>query len=124
MAMDENVCMISSLIMKVGSTIMIQGRSVKVKFGWQAMILAQPKFAENVVLTNTCFAIFLMKSDFSTIILLANSKTVPTKCYANEHLSNVLKQVGKDQRLKSLIIHHDNPLVHRAAQTQMLNTLS
>ena len=70
------------------------------------------------------FAIFLMKSDFSTIILLANSKTVTAKCYANEHLSNVLKQVEKDRRLKSLIIHHDNPSVHRASQTQMLNTLS
>jgi hypothetical protein len=42
------------------------------------------------------FAIFLMKSDFSTIILLANSKTVTARCYANEHLSNVLKQVEKD----------------------------
>jgi hypothetical protein len=35
-----------------------------------------------------------------------------------------LKQVEKDWRLKSLISHHDNPSVNRAAQTQMLNTLS
>jgi hypothetical protein len=40
--------------------------------------------------------IFLMKYDFSTIILLANSKTITAKCYANEHLSDVLKQVEKD----------------------------
>jgi len=69
------------------------------------------------------FAISLVKSGFSTIILLANSKTVTAKCYANEHLLDVLKQVEKDRRLNSLIIHHDNPSVHKAAQTQMFNTL-
>ena len=28
------------------------------------------------------------------------------------------KQVEKDQHLKSVIIHHDSPSVHRAAQTE------
>jgi hypothetical protein len=70
------------------------------------------------------FAIFLMKSDLNTIIPLENGRTVTAKCFANERLSNVLKQVEKDRRFKSPIIHHDNPSVYRAAQIQMLNTLS
>jgi transposase len=50
----RNVFMILLLVTKAGFTIMIQKRSVKVKFGLQAMILVQPKFVDNVLLANTC----------------------------------------------------------------------
>ncbi len=93
--------------------------------GWVASNDPRPtKVRRKRCVDKHMFAIFLMKSDFNSIIFLANSKTVAAKCYANEHISNVLKQVEKDRHLKSLIIHHDGPSVHRAAQTQMFNTLS
>ncbi len=57
------------------------------------------------------FAIFFMKSSFNTIIPLENGNTVTVKCYINECLSNVLKQVEKHRRL------HDNTSAHKATQT-------
>jgi hypothetical protein len=48
-----------SLAMKAGFSIMIQRRSVKVKFGLQAMILFLPKFVGNVLLANTGLQSFL-----------------------------------------------------------------
>ncbi len=44
----------SKRVYDTGFTIMIQKRSVKVKFGLQAMILVQSKFVDNVLLANTC----------------------------------------------------------------------
>ncbi|CAF1230540.1 unnamed protein product [Rotaria sp. Silwood1] len=41
------------------------------------------------------FAIFFMKSSFNTIISLENGTTVTAKWYANECLTQVLKQVEK-----------------------------
>ena len=47
------------------------------------------------------FAIFFMKFGVNTIIPLENGKTVTAKWYAEEYLSNVLKQVEKHRRLKA-----------------------
>ena len=49
---DQNVCMTLSLVMKVGFTITIWRRSVKVKFELQEITRSQPKFVDNVLFTN------------------------------------------------------------------------
>ena len=58
-----------------------------------------------------------MKLGFNTIISLENGKTVTTKCYTEECLSNVLKQVEKHRHLKDRLMHHNNASSHKATQT-------
>ena len=51
------------------------------------------------------FAVFFMKYNFNTIILLENGKIVTAKWYIDECLLNVLKQMERYRRLNDLIIH-------------------
>ena len=59
----------------------------------------------------------LHESCFNAIIPIANGKTATAKCYAEEYLSNVLKQSENCRHLNDLIIHHDNASPHKATQT-------
>ena len=119
MGADQNVSMTLSLVMKTGFTITIRRRSVKVKFGLQEIIHSKPKFVDNVQrsIGKHMFAIFFLKFGFNTVISLENGKTVASKWYTEECLSNGLKQVEKHRRLHDLIMHHDNASSHKTTQT-------
>ena len=61
---DQNMSMTLSLVMKVGFTITIRRRSVKVKFRLQETIHSQQKFVDNVLSATHMFAIVFVKSGF------------------------------------------------------------
>ena len=58
MEADQNVSMTLSMVIKVGFTITIRRRSVKVKFRLQEIIHFQAKFVDNLLSATDIFAIF------------------------------------------------------------------
>ncbi|CAF3671117.1 unnamed protein product [Rotaria socialis] len=117
MAASQNVCVVLSLVMKIGSTIYDPKMKCQSHF-WVASNDPHPaKIRRQRSVGKNMFAIFFMKPGFNTIISLENGKTVTAEWCTNECLTQVPKQVEKHRRLNGLLIHHDNAPTRRTALT-------